>query len=1679
MSKRIGILIFALLTLWGSASAQIVNGLDTLYGNEWIEPGNSYLRLEVAADGFYRINYADLQAQGWPVSSINSENYQLFHHGEQLPLHSTADAATPLGSGDALIFYGEQNRGELDQYLYRDPDAQQLNPRYSLYTDQGVYYLTWSEGAGQLYNTVDNNLNDLPAAEPYVWRQTEEVFTEDFAKEYYRFSGATLYYSHYSVGEGYGSRSISELLSNGSTTQEVEVSLPQASSAGPPATLRTRYVAPLFEHQQQLSANDVVLRIDSFYNWEMQNVEMDLPLSVLQESELRLRWEGLAGPKDEVSVGFVQVDYPAQTDAAGASSYDCRVSSNGSRQYLELVNFASSTPIVYDLANQQRIPVVTDAGTLRLGLPPAAVDRDLRIIESEADLPSPIINQANLTLPELGDANYIILTHSLLRSGDDAVQAYADYRASPTGGSYRTAIVNIDHLFDQFAYGVQQHPIAIRNFVAWQKRINPEFEFLFIIGKGREYVDLRSPEELDEALGNTLFVPAFGFPGSDNLLASRPDKPTPIVNIGRLSAINPAEVSLYLTKIRGVESVVATSPQTIADRSWVKNVLHLGGGGNASEQQSIRNNLEFMANTVETGIFGADVTGIYKSSTDPIETSQSDLIFSRINAGVSMITFFGHSSAGTFDFSIDNPDNYDNYNKYPLMMSLGCYSGNMYADFRSIGERFLLLENGGAGVYAASRGLGFIHALNSFGRYFYDRMSNDMYGATVGEGLRASIENFEDLTDQAFGSLMEQFSLQGDPAFRLNPAPGLDLAIDPATVNFSPTVINVQRDSFGFAFDLYNLGKVQDGEVDLLIEQELPDGERRQLLTTRVTIPHYQERISVTLPTLGRASVGVNRIFVTIDPNNEWAELPNPAAESNNELLSSNGNVGVPLFVVDNTAVPIWPANFGISGSDTLTLKATSSDILASERTYLLQVDTVQDFTLPLASTSITQIGGLIEWKPGISWQDSTVYYWRISPQPEDGDTTLVWESSSFTFLDDIPAGYSQAHFQQWPAGQLTDLRFVTDGDFQFRDRPIPVRIRNKIWGDDRPGLFYDNGGLAVSVRPWIFLDEGLAVVVSTPNTASFWRNPPEPGLWSPGDYGVSTGSNRVFAFPTTTIEERSNLLDFLENVVPDDYLVFIFTIYRTEDAYIHTDEWALDSLSTGTNIFQYLESQGASEVRQLETFGTVPYIFKYKKNSNPLGEAIAPDILSETNLEINIPLTLQEGAYQSPVFGPVRRWEYLNYGVQEVEETDSMSCTIYGGLTPSDLDSITTVVLDNTGSIILSTPQFDDLPYLQMRWEVSDFEDRTTPDLAYWHLLAQPLPDIALDPNRQLSISGDSLAQGQAFNMELAVHNSSIVGVPDSFLLRYSWIQNSGVVETVETMAPPLGAGESTTWSFELPTDEVSGRQQVILEANPANQPKETYRLNNNATVIFDLSTDEIDPVVDIAFDGVRILDGDLVSARPEVVIEIRDENPLLLLDDPQLFEITIIDPNGLSQNLSIEDPDIQFLGATDPTDNRARMIWQPELVVDGTYQMGVRARDRTGNSAGRLLAEQSFVIQNEQLLSNVLPYPNPFSTRTHFVYTLSGSEDLEDVRIQILTASGRIVRDISSFELGPLQVGTHQTEYAWDGRDQYGDQLANGVYFYRVLTQNSSGASVDLFTDERRDQFFQGGLGKIVLLR
>ena len=78
-----GWVLFYLLIVSYSANAQMIVGTDTLYGNEWINHSQTYLKIEISEDGIYRLDGQTLNNAGVPMTTIQGNNYQIFHVGKE------------------------------------------------------------------------------------------------------------------------------------------------------------------------------------------------------------------------------------------------------------------------------------------------------------------------------------------------------------------------------------------------------------------------------------------------------------------------------------------------------------------------------------------------------------------------------------------------------------------------------------------------------------------------------------------------------------------------------------------------------------------------------------------------------------------------------------------------------------------------------------------------------------------------------------------------------------------------------------------------------------------------------------------------------------------------------------------------------------------------------------------------------------------------------------------------------------------------------------------------------------------------------------------------------------------------------------------------------------------------------------------------------------------------------------------------------------------------------------------------------------------------------------------------------------------------------------------------------------------------------------------------------------
>ena len=134
-------LVLALL-LGGS---QLILAQSGPYGNEWIVPGQKYVKIKIWRDGIYRLNNAYLTQTG--LSIAGPGRLQLWRRGREVAVYIGGSAAT-LDATTYLEFFGQRNDGVLDADYYKNPQ-EQPHQLYSLSTDTAAYFLTYGAQAGR------------------------------------------------------------------------------------------------------------------------------------------------------------------------------------------------------------------------------------------------------------------------------------------------------------------------------------------------------------------------------------------------------------------------------------------------------------------------------------------------------------------------------------------------------------------------------------------------------------------------------------------------------------------------------------------------------------------------------------------------------------------------------------------------------------------------------------------------------------------------------------------------------------------------------------------------------------------------------------------------------------------------------------------------------------------------------------------------------------------------------------------------------------------------------------------------------------------------------------------------------------------------------------------------------------------------------------------------------------------------------------------------------------------------------------------------------------------------------------------------------------------------------------------------------------------------------------------
>src|SRR5690606_12996052 len=130
--------------------------------------------------------------------------------------------------------------------------------------------------------------------------------------------------------------------------------------------------------------------------------------------------------------------------------------------------------------------------------------------------------------------------------------------------------------------------------------------------------------------------------------------------------------------------------------------------------------LEEYAGIAEAPYFGGKVSAIAKSSRD----LQLINIAEEVNAGLNLVTFFGHSSPSTLDFDIGFVTNkvlgYNNPGKYPMVMMNGCEAGAFFVRDSLFGENWVMAKKKGASAFIAHSSYALVSTLHQYTSSFYE-----------------------------------------------------------------------------------------------------------------------------------------------------------------------------------------------------------------------------------------------------------------------------------------------------------------------------------------------------------------------------------------------------------------------------------------------------------------------------------------------------------------------------------------------------------------------------------------------------------------------------------------------------------------------------------------------------------------------------------------------------------------------------------------------------------------------------------------------------------------------------------------------------------------------------------------------------------------------------------------------
>jgi len=254
--------------------------------------------------------------------------------------------------------------------------------------------------------------------------------------------------------------------------------------------------------------------------------------------------------------------------------------------------------------------------------------------------------------------------------------------------------------------------------------------------------------------------------------------------------------------------------------------------------------------------------------------------------------------------------------------------------------------------------------------------------------------------------------------------------------------------------------------------------------------------------------------------------------------------------------------------------------------------------------------------------------------------------------------------------------------------------------------------------------------------------------------------------------------------------------------------------------------------------------------------------------------------------------------------------------------------------------------------------------------------------------------------------------------------------------------------YTFVVPKDinYAYGKGKLSYYSNTSNSQK----LGFDTTIIVggidpNGIEDIVGPTIDLYMNDENFANGGLTDSKPLLIAKVSDENGINTSGNGIGHDITVILDGNTASPFILNN----FYQADLDTYKSGEVNFQFIDLEPGLHQLVFKIWDVNNNSS-EVSLDFEVVEQKELAINHLLNYPNPFTTHTEFYFEHNQIHNIDEARIEIMTVSGKLVKTIFQ----TVESCAYRSEgIAWDGRDEFGDKLAKGVYVYRLTVKTADG--------------------------